>query len=1095
MKKILAIILSLILALSMGSTTFAQVSNVENTGKVYTFGSLPGGFWVTYAAGASTSEIAQDGSENVLKVTTSESAIDYNMFFVNNSTSYAVTNPVALSYDVKISSVDEAFDLSNPVINPHFMYENLSGSKSAYIDQANLPSAYYNREDDTVTFKAASATDEENGFTNYSSYTGDADKWYTVKYYIDPTGGILKTYVIDRETGDRTLISQKTGLDIAGLMRFNFTSRGKAVYLFDNLKISASAVDKSSFKINSFNTRSGLDITAELSDSVEEAQLKADGTVIETIENSGDGVYKIINTALKNTVKTYNIELLCYDSSGNVIETVSRKIAPSAIISKTLLSENATEKTISANTDTLIYQKRGQAVVETEYEIKFSEGLSSFNQEPRFFNQDGSAQSYGGSNTYQKIISGGAFSFSGKAYTPNIWYKIRTVFDSFDFTVTVYVDDGNGEKMAYTGTTSDRDYKYGYYLNKICISGGTAAIRNGFVKEIFTQDAINATSYVNYIGETTSIDGKIPTSAKGVNVSLDKYTLSSIDGVKLYKDGEVVSGAEFSAAGNNLFVSAPSFEEGKYTVSVSGITYKEIETNLIYEADFETEEKFAILAPNDNASLGAGKVNIAVSTLGCDKLEIYANDIKVDTKESPASIYTYEYTPENYGTLKIDAVATLSDGTKETDTVYVNISGTVLTHSESRIMNYIGSAFSAETENVTDFYGSASTYFKANTAGTSNAGYIAMTTSSATADTTRGIVSLKYNIKIDDVSAFALRSETRSITASGASMYDPYPLNSKYMFEYGNITKAPKTLNEKYTYEDGKWYGVELKFDMRGKKQWAYITDLESGVKTTLADGVNTVKSSYGTNENGELIGDGYGIYQLKYELAQTGAEVGKGFIISPVKVENYENVPMMTSVKYGESVSENGMIEECDSVEISLSSTLFDADTANYITLTKNGESVNAEISYADGKITVTPEGGFKKNNRYKVTISGDAKVSGKVITIPVTKEITVAEDGLYISPIEISKGDTEGSYKAEINYYNYGESTEDGVLVLTSYTGDRMTKISLSTKNKFTKGYGILNAEITGVASGETVKAMLWNNTSALSPIIKSGEIIANE
>jgi len=67
--------------------------------------------------------------------------------------------------------------------------------------------------------------------------------------------------------------------------------------------------------------------------------------------------------------------------------------------------------------------------------------------------------------------------------------------------------------------------------------------------------------------------------------------------------------------------------------------------------------------------------------------------------------------------------------------------------------------------------------------------------------------------------------------------------------------------------------------------------------------------------------------------------------------------------------------------------------------------------------------------------------------------------------------------------------------VLVLTSYTGDRMTKISLSTKNKFTKGYGILNAEITGVASGETVKAMLWNNTSALSPIIKSGEIIANE
>ena len=107
--------------------------------------------------------------------------------------------------------------------------------------------------------------------------------------------------------------------------------------------------------------------------------------------------------------------------------------------------------------------------------------------------------------------------------------------------------------------------------------------------------------------------------------------------------------------------------------------------------------------------------------------------------------------------------------------------------------------------------------------------------------------------------------------------------------------------------------------------------------------------------------------------------------------------------------------------------------------------------------------------------------------------KELDAVQDGLYILPLKIIKGDTAGTYKAELNYCNYKETVQDGILVLASYSDKTMNKFSFSPEDGFAPGYGVLNAEISDVASGETIKAMIWNSTSSLTPLTASLAIVA--
>ena len=68
-----------------------------------------------------------------------------------------------------------------------------------------------------------------------------------------------------------------------------------------------------------------------------------------------------------------------------------------------------------------------------------------------------------------------------------------------------------------------------------------------------------------------------------------------------------------------------------------------------------------------------------------------------------------------------------------------------------------------------------------------------------------------------------------------------------------------------------------------------------------------------------------------------------------------------------------------------------------------------------------------------------------------------------------------------------------QDGILVLASYSDKTMNKFSFSPEDGFAPGYGVLNAEISDVASGETIKAMIWNSTSSLTPLTASLAIVA--
>ena len=909
-----------------------------------------------------------------------------------------------------------------------------------------------------------------------------------------------------RKLGESRNIEIKT--NVFGIETKQDTGDGRRADIYlDNIEVrDVTEITKNSFSIGSLSVTDGLTGVAKLTDETARAELLFEGTKIADLDASVNKVFKVTADAA-DVIRNYGtekFELVCYNAANTEIDRVSAY----KDVSGNVYSVKYAKDTINGEITTES-SASGDAVVQnlfTDFKpIKDITTKWSFD-----IAKTAEIDKMG----VQFRIIGNNDSYNGKAWLPDQFLAAdKSVYDNalidskdmelnkkyhFDivfnpFTRLIYFDvskDGSNifhmEKPFIRMYTETNVPLYGInelgYLFK-AKQGGRGALQITDMTFSALEEMLvpSAKSYISHSGESTAVvNGTVPTSAKSVLLNIAGYGNIDPAAVKVLKDGAEVSGASVSIAASSLKVAA-SFEHGRYDIVIpTGAQYLGETLTMPVHAGFNVENKFGILSPSNGAVISSEGAVIAVADDG----KMTGVELSVDGKicemtKNEAGIWTYSFVPERTGSIEIEATASYAGGASKTESITITVKNTIDVSNPN-----VGVA--------------ADTGFSALGGGK----YTVNDTSKQLKYTLlqqnpntewNGTIKFGYDISFSDVSKFGIRFEAQHNTGWGA-----YPLNEHgdYMLIENGWAKDAYG-NNAYQYEANKTYRFEYEYDMTNKVQNAYVTDLSTGEKLTLAENIQIQKGNVSWTAAGQtIIPDGAYLYQMQlYVKPAADATENDSFTISNGYFKRVTDLPEIVAVSYEKDgafvPAENGLIKKTTKLKYTLSSSLLNENdmSVDYIKLYKDGEETFVEdVTYTAPEIVVTLFEETEEFAEYKLEISGEVAVNSTPIGLPIENYVRVAnESGIYLGKAEINKSGT--TLKVSVPVDNSG-SPASARLFIATYAGDKLTGVKMSAASSVT-GFGKLYAELPYTGEDDVAKVFLWQSAESKTPLKTAEEI----
>ena len=1120
MKKKIALLAAT--ALLAGTFTFAPASAAVNTVpqsdilSSYDFENATESLF-TPTSSIVTAEIKDDAGNKVQRLSKNHNP---NSGSAKNDTMFNlayIPEIMEISYDVKLADYGSLPASGEQIwFSTYLKVGTGNGDEENFYTRHRFPKffAYFNASDNRGWYIGVNSNGDANTKGSGKKLGVKFQEWNTVIIRINNNTKTSEVFACKKgDTDNAVKLGESKNIEIKnnvfGIETKQDTGDGRRADMYiDNIEVrDITPTDKNSFGVGALSVTDGFSAVAKLTDDVTRAEVYCEGTKIADLDASVNKSFKITADAA-DVIKNYGtekFELVCYNTANTEIDRVSAYKDVSANVYSVKYAKDTINGEITTESSA-----SGDAVVQnlfTDFKpIKDITTKWSFD-----IAKTAEIDKMG----VQFRIIGNNDSYNGKAWLPDQFLAAdKSVYDNalidskdmelnkkyhFDivfnpFTRLIYFDvskDGSNifhmEKPFIRMYTETNVPLYGInelgYVFK-AKQGGQGALQItdmtfSALEEMLTP---SAKSYISHSGESAAVvNGTMPTSAKSVLLNITGYGNIDPAAVKVLKNGAEVSGASVSVVASSLKVAA-SFEHGRYDIVIpAGAQYLDETLTMPVHAGFNVENKFGILSPSNGAVIGSEGAVIAVADDG----KMTGVELSVDGKicemtKNEAGIWTYSFVPERTGSIEIEATASYAGGASKTESVTVTVKNTIDVSNPN-----VGVA--------------ADTGFSALGGGK----YTVKDTSKQLKYTLlqqnpntewNGTIKFGYDISFSDVSKFGIRFEAQHNTGWGA-----YPLNHKQgdmLMENGYAKDAYG--NNAYQYEANKTYRFEYEYDMTNKVQNAYVTDLSTGEKFTLAENIQIQKGNGTWTAAGQtIIPDGAYLYQMQlYVKPAADATENDSFTISNGYFKRVIDLPEIVAVSYEKDgafvPAENGMIKKTMKIKYTLSSSLLNENdmSVDYIKLYKDGEETFVdEISYSAPEITVTLSEDTEEFAEYKLKISGEVTVNSTPIGLPIVNYVRVAnESGIYLGKAEINKSGT--TLKVSVPVDNSG-SPASARLFIATYAGDKLTGVKMSAASSVT-GFGKLYAELPYTGEDDVAKVFLWQSAESKTPLKTAEEIL---
>ena len=1021
-----------------------------------------------------------------------------------------------ISYDVKLADYGSLPASGEQIwFSTYLKVGTGNGDEENFYTRHRFPKffAYFNASDNRGWYIGVNSNGDANTKGSGKKLGVQFQEWNTVIIRINNNTKTSEVFACKKgDTDNAVKLGESKNIEIKnnvfGIETKQDTGDGRRADMYiDNIEVrDITPTDKNSFGVGALSVTDGFSAVAKLTDDVTRAEVYCEGTKIADLDASVNKSFKITADAA-DVIKNYGtekFELVCYNAANTEIDRVSAykdvsgnvysvKYAKDTINGEITTESSASGDAVAQNLFT-DFKPIKDITTKWSFDIAKTAEIDKMGVQFRII---GNNDSYNGKAwlpdqflAADKSIYDNAL-IDSKDMELNKKYHFDIVFNPF--TCLIYFDvskDGSNifhmEKPFIRMYTETNVPLYGInelgYVFK-AKQGGRGALQITDMTFSALEEMLvpSAKSYISHSGESAAVvNGTVPTSAKSVLLNIAGYGNIDPAAVKVLKDGAEVSGASVSIAASSLKVEA-SFEHGRYDIVIpAGAQYLGETLTMPVHAGFNVENKFGILSPSNGTVIDSQGTKIAVADDGkMTSAKLFVDGKECEMTKNEAGIWTYSFVPERTGSIEIEAVANYADGTTKKDTITITVKNTLdVFNPNARITADTGfSALGGGKYTVND----TSKQLK----------YTLLQQNPNTE--WNGTIKFGYDISFSDVSKFGIRFEAQHNTGWGA-----YPLNHKQgdmLMENGYAKDAYG--NNAYQYTANKTYRFEYEYDMTNKVQNAYVTDLSTGEKFTLAENIQIQKGNGTWTAAGQtIIPDGAYLYQMQlYVKPAADATENDSFTISNGYFKRVIDLPEIVAVSYEKDgafvPAENGMIKKTMKIKYTLSSSLLNENdmSVDYIKLYKDGEETFVdEISYSAPEITVTLSEDTEEFAEYKLVISGEVTVNSTPIGLPIVNYVRVAnESGIYLGKAEINKSGT--ILKVSVPVDNSG-SPASARLFIATYAGDKLTGVKMSAASSVT-GFGKLYAELPYTGEDDVAKVFLWQSAESKTPLKTAEEI----
>ncbi len=1119
MKKKIALLAAT--TLLAGTFTFAPASAAVNTVpqsdilSSYDFENATESLF-TPTSSIVTAEIKDDAGNKVQRLSKNHNP---NSGSAKNDTMFNlayIPEIMEISYDVKLADYGSLPASGEQIwFSTYLKVGTGNGDEENFYTRHRFPKffAYFNASDNRGWYIGVNSNGDANTKGSGKKLGVKFQEWNTVIIRINNNTKTSEVFACKKgDTDNAVKLGESKNIEIKnnvfGIETKQDTGDGRRADMYiDNIEVrDITPTDKNSFGVGALSVTDGFSAVAKLTDDVTRAEVYCEGTKIADLDASVNKSFKITADAA-DVIKNYGtekFELVCYNAANTEIDRVSAykdvsgnvynvKYAKDTINGEITTEGSASGDAVAQNLFT-DFKPIKDITTKWSFDIAKTAEIDKMGVQFRII---GNNDSYNGKAwlpdqflAADKSVYDNAL-IDSKDMELNKKYHFDIVFNPF--TCLIYFDvskDGSNifhmEKPFIRMYTETNVPLYGInelgYVFK-AKQGGQGALQITDMTFSALEEMLvpSAKSYISHSGESAAVvNGTVPTSAKSVLLNIAGYGNIDPAAVKVLKDGAEVSGASVSIAASSLKVAA-SFEHGRYDIVIpTGAQYLGETLTMPVHAGFNVENKFGILSPSNGAVISSEGAVIAVADDGkMTSAKLFVDGKECEMTKNEAGIWTYSFVPERTGSIEIEAVANYADGTTKKDIITITVKNTLdVFNPNARITADTGfSALGGGKYTVND----TSKQLK----------YTLLQQNPNTE--WNGTIKFGYDISFSDVSKFGIRFEAQHNTGWGA-----YPLNHKQgdmLMENGYAKDAYG--NNAYQYEANKTYRFEYEYDMTNKVQNAYVTDLSTGEKFTLAENIQIQKGNGTWTTAGQtIIPDGAYLYQMQlYVKPAADATENDSFTISNGYFKRVIDLPEIVAVSYEKDgafvPAENGMIKKTMKIKYTLSSSLLNENdmSVDYIKLYKDGEETFVdEISYSAPEITVTLSEDTEEFAEYKLEISGEVTVNSTPIGLPIVNYVRVAnESGIYLGKAEINKSGT--ILKVSVPVDNSG-SPASARLFIATYAGDKLTGVKMSAASSVT-GFGKLYAELPYTGEDDVAKVFLWQSAESKTPLKTAEEI----
>ncbi len=558
MKKLLALFLGAVLALSLMPAAFAE-GELPGTITLVDDGTInsctyEGDSTAVKFGNYGTVSANPDGGGNVLKLDMSTwTSGDVNQWwdakFVNGEKNY-FTYDIYLPNDLVNDKSDSSVSLFSPALSTYTDWNDTLGWK---MNDNAAGLFYYSR----------STTDEGwcyfalKGTGTYTPYTVSAKKWYRVIYEIAADGTSYTAYIQNlTDGGEIAKLHEPISIGFTGIARLQLTSGSfnkNIPVCIDNVSVYSKPVENS-MSVTSFGTESGLAASINLTEEADSAAVYVGDTKIAEISDVVGGAYTLSapwSSLGVTALETCNITLNCYDAEGNVIDTLKVSKAPSVEIKQSIAIAEGQDtftqtldgtKTAFTGASPNVNEK---GIVEYTYEFKIDK-IKDFYLQANLYDDNGNAGYASADTRYYIVRSDGIINIgseNGNAVNSAKWYRVKARLNSVDKTVQYwFANEGEDFKAAadYSGVISTASRPYYMGLSAMVF---TCSFQDGVSEENPATFNVRNTT-VSRIYSISDIDREF-LSTGTVSVAMELGTIAFDEGlaesVIIKKDGAVLT--------------------------------------------------------------------------------------------------------------------------------------------------------------------------------------------------------------------------------------------------------------------------------------------------------------------------------------------------------------------------------------------------------------------------------------------------------------------------------------------------------------------------------------------------------------------------